>query len=53
MMMLKDGNRDNFKDACVERLMEEVDSLIYFGMNSKGLSSPRSPKQSKFSSKPW
>lgn len=53
MMMLEGGNRENFKDACVERLMEEVDSLIYYGMNSKGLSSPSSPKQSKFSSKHW
>ena len=33
--------------CCLKRLTEEVETIIYYGINSKGISPPKSPKLSK------
>lgn len=40
--------RDQFMGDCVKRLSEEVDYLIYFAINTKGINPQSGPKFSKY-----
>ena len=46
--IVADNDRCKFKDDCLKRLIEEVQAIIYHGIDSKGISPPKSPKLSKY-----
>lgn len=48
LMIESNGDRNQFKNACLDRLVEEVETIIYYGIHSKGICAPKSPKLSKF-----
>ncbi|XP_028393181.1 uncharacterized protein LOC114522354 [Dendronephthya gigantea] len=41
------GDREEFKNQCIGLLADEIEPIIYYGIN-KGISPPKSPKASKF-----
>jgi hypothetical protein len=46
--IVADNDRCKLKDDCLKRLIEEVQAIIYHGIDSKGISPPKSPKLSKY-----
>ena len=46
VLEIESGKRDDFMEACVGRLKEDLEILLYFGIH-KGLNHPKSPKISK------
>ena len=49
VLMIGEGECQDFMRDCVQRLTEEIEFLVYHGINSKGSNPPRSPKLSKSS----
>ena len=48
VLMISEGECQDFMRKCVLKLTEEIEFLIYYGINSKGINPPRSPQLSKF-----
>lgn len=46
--MIEGADRKDFLRKCVDRLTYEVEFLVYYGIDSKEINPPRSPKLSKF-----
>ena len=46
--MVEGSDRKDFLNKCVGRLTEEVEFLVYYGIDSKEIHPPRIPKLSKF-----
>ena len=47
VLMIDEGEPQDFLKNCVARLTEEIEFLVYYGINSKGMNPPRSPHLSK------
>ena len=48
VLMVDTVERQDFLRKCGSRLTEEIEFLVYYGIDSKGLNPPRSPHLSKF-----
>ena len=47
MLQVENTGRSVFGKECTERLLAEVEMMLYFGIH-RGLKHPKSPKLSKF-----
>ena len=43
------GKPQDFMRNCVDKLTQEIEFMIYYGIDTKGISPPRSPHISKYS----